>query len=90
METGERYCCADCDRAYHLTGLQRVYLEKRRERIDPVLDGPAYEMGADLQDDGTVTFRPATVQEQIDRLTAEDVWSRLIVWIERQEPEDVT
>ena len=63
---------------YPLTGLQQVYLEKRRERIDPKMDGPAHDVAADLTPDGEVKFRPATVDEVLDRLIAKWVWSQVV------------
>lgn len=59
---------------YLLTGLQRTYLETRRASIDPVLDGPAHDMAADLDPDGVVRFRPATVNEVLDRIVAKWVF----------------
>ena len=64
--------------SYPLTGLQRTYLETRRARIDPVLDGPAYDMAADLDPDGTVRFRAATVNEVLDRIVAQWVWRQVV------------
>jgi hypothetical protein len=63
---------------YELTGLQRTYLETRRARIDPQLDGPAHDMAADLDPDGMVRFRPATVNEVLDRLISQWVWQSVV------------
>ena len=60
--------CDDCQ-GYQLTGLQRTYLESRRTRITAE-DGPAYDIAADLEPDGLVRFRPATLTDQLDRIIA--------------------
>jgi hypothetical protein len=73
METGERYCCADCERSYHLTGLQRVYLEKWRDKIDPVLDGPPEPVPA-LGPDGMIYGERPSMNDQLMYLVASWIW----------------
>ena len=62
---------------YTLTGLQRTYLESVRERISPD-DGPAHELAGDLDADGMIRFRPATMGDQLDRLIAQWLWEQTV------------
>ena len=63
---------------YPLTGLEKTGIEAICEgRHDPKLDGPAYDVAADMDEDGLVTFRPATPWEQVERIYAEYLWSQI-------------
>lgn len=65
---------------YTLTGLQKTWLETVRSRMTPA-DGPAYDMAADLTDDGEVRFRPATLDDQLDQLIVRWVWENQHRWL---------
>lgn len=62
---------------YHLTGLQRTYLEQVRARITRD-DGPAHDMAGDLDHDGMIRFRPASLEDQLDRLIAKWIWDQTV------------
>jgi hypothetical protein len=62
---------------YTLTELQRLFLEKRRDRITSE-DGPAHDTAADLDEDGMVRFRAATLDEVLDRIVAKWVWEQVV------------
>ena len=62
---------------YTLTGLQRTYLETVRARISKD-DGPAHELAGDLDPDGMIRFRPATMGDQLDRLIAKWIWEQTV------------
>lgn len=47
-------------------------------RNPPADDGAAYDMAVDLDPDGVVRFRPATLSDQLDRIVAKWVWSQAI------------
>jgi hypothetical protein len=76
METGERYCCADCDRSYHLTGLQRVYLEKWRDKITD--EDRAAEPIAAVDEGGMVYWKQASLDEQVMYLIAKWLWDEAV------------
>jgi hypothetical protein len=60
-----------------LTGIEKTRLESVRARLSAD-DGAAYDMAVDLDPDGVVRFRPATLSDQLDRIVAKWIWSQAI------------
>lgn len=60
-----------------LTGVEKSRLDSVRNRLSAD-DGAAYDMAADLDPDGMVRFRQATLTDQLDRIVAKWVWDQAV------------
>lgn len=60
--------CPDCGvkRGSLLTGIERTELEKLRERMTDEDRPDPYDFASELDADGMVKFRPATVSDHLD------------------------
>jgi hypothetical protein len=50
-------------------------------RNPPADDGAAYDITVDLDEDGEVHFRPATMADQLDRIVVKWIWEHQHRWL---------
>ena len=62
--------------SYFLTGLQRTYLETVRDRMTDEDRPDPHDFRGELDPDGMIHFRPATLSDHLEWAAARWVWEQ--------------